>query len=192
MRLVLHLLRRGLQQLQWQLPEMPTGFGQRFDQGARRILPFGLSLLFLFGGVVTWPLPHIGAIAPSLGLAAIYYWALHRPDLLTPLGVFFLGLLNDGMNYLPFGLSAFIFVAVYQLALSQRRYFVGQVFYMLWAGFGLVAVLAMVVQWLGLSIFGDNPVPFGLVFVQTLLSVVIFPAPAWILIHIQRLFLSQG
>jgi rod shape-determining protein MreD len=170
---------------------LPT-LGQRLEQSARRLLPLGTTLLFLLAGVVVWPIPYIGGMTPSLGLIAVYYWSIHRPDLFRPLAVFLLGLLNDAVNFLPPGLSALVFIAVHQLVLSQRRFFVGQVFSMLWSGFALIMLIAMIFQWLVLSAYNASWMAFLPVLLQASLTIVIFPLPAWVLIRLQRSVLSQG
>ncbi len=164
----------------------------RIEQGARRILPLATALLFILIGVVAWPIPYLGAVAPSLGLVAVYYWAIHRPDLFHLPSVFLLGVLQDAIHFLPLGLSALVFVAVHQLALSQRRFFAGHAFHMLWTGFAIVAVAAMLCNWLILSLYNGHGVAFLPVLLQTALTVILFPLPAWVLIRLHRAALSQG
>ncbi|MGE4350777.1 MAG: rod shape-determining protein MreD, partial [Bdellovibrionales bacterium] len=81
--------------------------------------------------------------------------------------------------------------AIQQLVTSQRRYLVGQVFLMLWIGFVIVAFLSMFVTWLALSFFYGEVVAVVPILVQFLLTVALFPLPAWCLIRLQRAFLSQ-
>jgi len=150
-----------------------------------------LTVIFsILVSALAWPLPYVGAVSPLLGLLAVYYWAIYRPDLLRPFVVFLLGVLNDTIHFLPIGLSAFVFVAMYQLAFAHRRYFVGQVFFMLWSGFCLVAFISMVVNWSVLSLIKGQAMTLLPVFLQFLLTIAFFPLPAWVLIRLQRLFLS--
>ncbi len=86
---------------------------QRLDSGTRMALPFVTALLCTLLGVIAWPLPWFGAVAPPLALMAVYYWAIHRPDLFRPGMAFVIGLLHDTINGLPLGLSALLFVAAY-------------------------------------------------------------------------------
>lgn len=165
---------------------------QKFSQPLRSLIPVITAFVFILASVLVWPLPFVGEIAPSLGLIAVYYWAIYRPDLFRPLLVFLLGIINDSIHFLPFGLSAFVFVGVYQLAFSHRRFFVGQIFYMLWAGFAFAAFLGSLFSWVVLSLVNAEFVALMPVFMQLLFTVVIFPLPAWILIRLQRAALSQG
>ena len=165
---------------------------QRLDNGARLALPFVTTLFFTLFSVVAWPLPNLGAVAPPLGLIALYYWAIHRPDLLRPGMVFVIGLLNDAINFLPPGLSALLFVAAHQLVLQQRRFFVGHSFFMMWFGFILMVLIVMFVEWLLLCLLHWQNLPFFPVLMQCLMAIVIFPLPCWLLIRLQRAALSQG
>ncbi|MDD5585493.1 MAG: rod shape-determining protein MreD [Alphaproteobacteria bacterium] len=171
---------------------MLTTFAQRLEQNVRQFLPLASTLLFVLMGAVAWPLPFIGAVSPSLGLVAVYYWSIHRPDLFRPLPAFAAGLMHDVLHFLPPGLTALVFVAVHQLVLRQRRFFVGQTFFMLWAGFALIMLIVMVVEWLILSAFDGRWMAFLPVLLQGLLTIAIFPLPAWLLIRLQRAVLRQG
>lgn len=148
-------------------------------------------MIFIGASVLVLPVPYLGGIAPMLGLVAIYYWAIYRPDLLRPFLVFLLGLFNDLLQLLPIGLSALLFLALYQLVLSQRRLFVGQAFPIVWMGFVVVALLASVAQWAVVSWVGGQGLSLQPVFLQFLLTVFLFPLPVWILILLQRAFLTQ-
>ncbi len=165
---------------------------QKIGQTSRFFLPAATVLFFVLLSVLVWPLPFVGPIAPSFGLAAVYYWSIYRPDLFSPSVSFFLGLLNDAIHFLPPGLSAFIFVGVRQLAFSQRRFFIGQTFFMLWFGFALVAFLAVLVSGGVLAFLNGRFAALFPVLIQYLLTLAVFPLPAWILIRLQRNLLSQG
>jgi len=165
---------------------------QRLDQSARLVLPCATALVFVLLGAMTWPLPYFGEVAPPLALIAIYYWAIHRPDLFSPAMAFFVGLLNDVLHFLPLGLSALLFVGAHQFVFSQRRFFAGHSFYMMWWGFALTILLAMLVQWVFLSLFRWQMIPFMPVLLQVVLAIVLFPLPCWVLIRLQRAVLSAG
>ena len=166
-------------------------FGQRLDQQARATLPLLSGLLLTLLNVIVWPVPYLGGITPALSLVAVYYWAVYRPDLFTPLMAFAIGLIHDALNGLPLGLSALLFTALHQLAYTQRRFFIGHPFFMLWAGFALTMLVAGFGQWLLLTIIDWqrlNPMPAIL---QASLTIGLFPALAWLLISLQRIGLRQ-
>lgn len=169
---------------------MFTSALQKFSQSVRTFVPAISCFVFILLGSVIWPIPYFGAVAPSLGLAAIYYWSIYRPDLLRPFVVFVFGLLSDALSFYPFGLSAFVFVGIYQLTFSQRRFFVNQVFAMLWSGYALVLLLSLVVGWIVQSFVAGALVPGMPILIQFCLSVALFPLPAWVLIRLQNAFLT--
>ena len=60
-------------------------------------------------------------------------------DLLRPSLAFGLGLLQDLLSGTPLGMTPMIYVLVYWVVLTQRRFFLGTSFAMLWFGFALIA-----------------------------------------------------
>lgn len=169
---------------------MLDSFWQRLDLGGRLALPLVTTVFCALLGSIVWPLPHFGAVAPPLALMAIYYWALHRPDLLRPGMVFGVGLLHDILNDLPLGLSALLFVAAHQILFRERRYFVGHSFLMMWFGFILTAVGVMALEWFALGIIHWQVIPVLPVAMQVLLAIALFPLPCRGLMFLQRLTLS--
>ncbi len=170
---------------------MPTSVVlSRFGQTAREALPFLSALISVFLGAVAWPLPAWGPIAPAWGLMALYYWAIHRPDIFGPFSVFILGLITDVLGFGPVGLSAFIFVGLHHVLVRQRRLFVGHTFAQLWGGFALVAISVNLVQALVVSFNQGQIVPLVPLGIQTFLTLSLFPLPAWVFIRLQRTFLS--
>ena len=69
------------------------------------------------------PLSFTGALlpAPLLALAAVYFWLLLRPDLMTPIAVLAIGLMEDLLSGGPPGLWATGFLAAYAFADRQRE-----------------------------------------------------------------------
>ena len=165
---------------------------QRLDNAARMSLPFMTTLLCVLLGAAAWPIPYLGAVAPPLALMAVYYWAIHRPDLFRPGMAFLIGLLNDTVHFLPFGLSALLFVATHQVVFHQRRFFTGHSFFMMWAGFALTAFVVTAMEWLLQGLIAWRMTPIVPILLQLLLAMVFFPLPCWLLIRLQRAALSQA
>lgn len=165
---------------------------QRLDQGLRTALPFVTALVCALLGVVPWPLPHLGTVAPPLALMALYYWTIHRPDLLRPGMAFVVGLLNDLVQGLPPGLSALLYVGLHQILLRQRRFFAGHAFFMMWSGFALTALAGKLLEWALVCLWGWQLAPILPVAMQTLLAVAFFPIPCWLFIRLQKAALANG
>lgn len=79
----------------------------------------------------------MGGLFPLIG---IIYWTLVRPKNIQPHITFFLGLFTDIVTFSPIGMHAFIFVLLQSIWKRQRRFLVGQGFFVMWAAFALVAV----------------------------------------------------
>jgi len=165
---------------------------QRLDHGLRLSAPFMTVFLCTLIGVIPWPLPYLGMVSPPLALMALYYWTIHRPDLFRPGMAFIIGLLNDVLNSLPPGLTALVFVGAHQLILRQRRFFAGHSFFMLWWGFVLIAIMAMLAEWMLLCLIQWQGLPALPVLAQIVLAIVFFPLPCWLFIRLQRAALTQN
>ncbi|MDR3423809.1 MAG: rod shape-determining protein MreD [Alphaproteobacteria bacterium] len=167
-------------------------FWQRLDAWFRIAMPSATAVLLALLGVVVWPLPYLGPVMPPLAFIALFYWSAHRPDLFPSGVAFLLGVLNDVINGFPLGVSAFLFTLAHQLIWRQRRFFAGHSFFMLWSGFALASALMMVAEWLLIGLVRWQATPFLPVLVQTVLAIVVFPLPCWIMIWLQRSVLSAG
>jgi rod shape-determining protein MreD len=163
---------------------------QRLDLWLRIAVPTATALLMTLLSVCAWPLPYLGPVMPPLAFIALYYWATHRPDLFPPSIAFILGLLNDIINGLPMGISAFLFTLAHQIIWRQRRFFSGHSFIMLWSGFALAALTLMVAQWALMALVCWQITPLLPILVQAALAIILFPMPCWIMIRLQRSVLS--
>jgi rod shape-determining protein MreD len=159
---------------------------QQFDGAARRLLPLLVCLLFLLLGIACTALPGVAGIPPLFGLVAIYYWSVHRPDLLPLSLLFVLGIVADALLRLPFGLSSLSYMGVAQLVQSQRPIFIDQSYLTLWLGFVVVMLLAQGLQWLVLVVLQQHVLPIVPLLLQAGLTLALFPLLVWILIILQR------
>ncbi len=170
---------------------MNTALWQKLDQAARNITPFLLTLVLVFISVLPTRIPIYAEVAPVLALVAVYHWAIYRPNLMPLWCVFLLGLFQDLLSGMPLGLYCLVFLTVYGLALTQRRFFAGKSFYIYWMGFVVIAFVAAVESWLVASIWHFAVLNFETVFFQYLVSLGIFPIVAWIFLRWQQAFLHQ-
>jgi rod shape-determining protein MreD len=165
---------------------------QRLDLWLRAATPSASALFMALIGISAWPVPYLGSVMPPLAFIALFYWSAHRPDLFSPSIAFSIGLLNDLINSTPLGLSAFLFTVAHQIIWRQRGIFAGHSFFMLWAGFALAASAMMLAQWILLGVVNWQITPFLPALTQTVLAIIIFPLPCWILIQIQRNIVSPS
>lgn len=145
------------------------------DIAARNATPSLLTLALAILGQLPFSPPGHAAVTPYFVLMAVYYWGLHRPDLLPGLAVFMLGLLQDALSGEPFGVNAFVLVAAYWFVVSQQRFFKGKHFVVVWWGFAITALMAAVLRWLLVSaLMGSLLAPWVLAF-EYLLTVALYP-----------------
>jgi rod shape-determining protein MreD len=162
---------------------------QRLDIIARKLTPFALTLALIVLSVVPTHLPGFARVAPMLAVMAIYHWTLYRPELLPAAALFFLGLLQDSLSGTPLGVNVLVFLTVYGVVLSQRRFFAGKSFLITWLGFALVAAGAAAESWLLVSAFHVTLLEPTAVFYGYILTAGFFPVLAWIFIRWQQAFL---
>ncbi len=170
---------------------MKSGLWHRMDLLARQLTPSMLTLALVIINVVPLHIPGFSRVAPLLPLMAVYHWAIFRPRLLPAYAVFLIGLLQDILTGAPIGVNALVFLAVYGAVLSQKQFFIGKSFFILWLGFSLIAAGAAVINWLAISILSVTLVEPRTVFFQYLLTLGFFPAIAWVFMRWQRAFPRQ-
>lgn len=170
---------------------MAVGIWHRIDQTGRNLLPFAVTVAMMLVAMVPIRLPGFSMVAPPLTLIAVFYWAIHRPDLLRPSVVFLVGLLQDLLSGAPLGMTPLVFTLCYWVLITQRRFFLGGSFAMLWWGFALVAAGVAAVQWAAYSVIEVTLLDARPALFQALVAIAIFPAPAWILMRVQRAFLNE-
>lgn len=169
---------------------MAGGLLSQLDQTARNLLPFAVTILAMLVGMVPLPLPGYTMVTVPLMLMSLFYWVIHRPDLLRPVVVFIVGLLQDLIGGTPIGMTPMVLMLAYWLLITQRRFFLGRSFLMLWIGFALVATGAAAVQWAVFALMTASLLDARPVLVQALLGVALFPLMAWLLQRLHRAYLS--
>ncbi|MFV3129202.1 rod shape-determining protein MreD [Niveispirillum sp. KHB5.9] len=162
----------------------------QLDRTARNLVPFSVTVLAMLVGMVPLPLPGYAMVTVPLMLMCLFYWVIHRPDLLRPMVVFAIGLLQDLIGGTPIGMTSMVLVLAYWLLITQRRFFLGRSFLMLWIGFGLVAAGSGAVQWAVFALMTASLLDARPVLVQALLGVALFPLMAWLLQRLHRAYLS--
>ena len=89
-------------------------------------MPALLGVLLVILSTIPFYIPGYGPVAANLVLMAVFYWSIHRPDLLSPVSVFFIGLLQDILVGMPPGMNAIVLLLVRTIAVSQSRVFRGR------------------------------------------------------------------
>ncbi|MEX2650273.1 MAG: rod shape-determining protein MreD [Alphaproteobacteria bacterium] len=156
------------------------------------VVPAAITLLCVLVGRTPLGVPHLGTVAPLLPLAAVFFWTVRRPELLTAPTVMLIGLIDDAIGGTPFGLGALVLLLMRWLVVSQRRVFLGKPFALMWWGFVVVAPVAVAGAWLLGGLARGALAPPGPIMVQLVLTLVLFPAAAWLFGRVDQLVARAG
>jgi rod shape-determining protein MreD len=162
----------------------------RFDRFSRNLLPLALTLCLVLISAVPVPIPGYALVVPLFSLCAVYFWSINRPQSLPPVAIFVLGLIQDSLAGTPFGLHAVMMLLTYGMVVSQRRFFIGKSFGVIWWGFMLVALISIATAWLLASAASWHIVRPGPAGFQFLLTLALYPVAALFLTGAQRLMPS--
>jgi len=156
-------------------------------EGLKGILPFLTALFFAVFSVMPIEVPLAGKMAPFLTMIAVYYWTVFKPDLMPPVAVFTVGLIQDILGGGPLGMMAFLLLAVRQFIMFQGRAFLERDFLFNWMIFVIFALVFGVAYWGLTSFYVRELVNFWNALGQSTLTIIFFPAVVWLL----RFVLSQ-
>ena len=169
---------------------MRRSLWQRLDALARHLTPFGLTVVLVLLGQVPFHLPGFAQVAPMLPLIAIYHWTVYRPELMPAVAVFLVGLLQDALSGLPFGVNTLVYLIAYGVVLTQRSFLVGKSFPIVWFGFALVGAAATLVAWGLVSAISATVVEGRAGFFQYLVTLGGFPLVSWLFARWQHSILK--
>ncbi len=170
---------------------MNASIWQRLDQIGRSLAPAAVTLMLVLLSMVPLHLPDWDKLVPSMALMSIYYWAIHRPDLLPPSAAFAIGLLQDLLAGTPPGMTALVLVSCHLAVESQRAFFLANGLLILWLGFAFMAAGAVLIQGLLYSVLFQTLVPMEIPLVQAAVTVAVFPIFASLFISVHRAFLKE-
>jgi len=160
----------------------------RLDVTARSLSPFAFTLFLVIVAMIPFQVPGLSAIVPSLGLIAVYFWVIHRPDLMPAWAVFLIGVIQDLLSGAHLGVGTMVLLLVWLAVATQRRVFGSASFMLVWAIFVLVAAGAQMLSWLFSSMISGLVLDARPLFFQYLTTVAIYPCIAWLFVQTQRIF----
>jgi rod shape-determining protein MreD len=153
----------------------------------RRLFPAFLACFLVLFDFLPAGQPLFAERAPLLGLMAVYYWSLYRPELLPQWLTFGLGLLSDALSGGPLGAMALVFLGVRTVCIDQRKMLLQGSFAASWLGFAAVAASALALLWLLVAlVFGALIDPRPALW-QLAVSVALYPSFVWLLNRFERL-----
>lgn len=164
----------------------------RVDNFAARLLPVATMLLATAISIQPAPIPGYAALAPAFSLMVVYHWTIYRPDLLPPLALFLIGVVQDLLSGAPVGTTALVLLLTRAVVLRHRRHFVNRPFPFVWAGFTMLTGGAMLLLWTLHCLLDGLLSDFrGTVF-RAVLTISVFPAASFFLGRTQRAMMGVG
>ncbi len=167
---------------------MRQGVLHRLDGVARIISPFFVTLLLVLLALLPLRVAAIAPIMPAVALVGVFFWSVHRPDLMPIWAVFLIGFVQDLLAGGAWGPGIVGLLLAHALVVWQHRFFLAASFVLIWCVFMLVAAVAMTVTWLCSCLAMMTYIDPGPVFFQYLMTVAIYPCLAWAFLRGQRLF----
>jgi rod shape-determining protein MreD len=160
---------------------MADSLGQLLGLGLRRAVP--LLTLMAAGAVDLLPLPSASpqSLAPLTTVAVVFFWAIHRPDLMSPAVVVVAGLALDAMAGLPMGLTALTLLLTRALAAAPDPALHDRPGLLVWGSFLLVASAALALRWLVASAWWGHAFALRPVLFELGLTVAVYPLVAGLL-----------
>jgi rod shape-determining protein MreD len=154
------------------------------------ITPVGLGLLGVM--LANFPVSILGGLVPPplLVLMPIYYWAIVRPDLMSPFWIFLLGVLQDLFSGGPPGVWAASFLATYALIDNQRDMLASLSGIGAIVGFSVSALLACSSAYFITSIYYWHLPPIAPVMAEMAITVFVYVFAVFILGSIHHRFVG--
>ena len=171
---------------------MPLPFIQKVDLGARRMMPFGITLILMLFAMTPTYIAGLSHITPMYALMAVYFWSIYRPDLLGYGTVFAIGLLEDLLAGTPIGSTSLILLVCQRVVFSQQKFFNSWPFALIWVAFALLAGGAALIRWVCVGLAGTSGfTPFGTMVAAYAMTIAIYPIVAWFMAKAQMKLLAQ-
>ena len=163
---------------------------QQVDMAVRLITPTLLIIILVVVSQIPLQIPNAGPVFPDIVLIAVFYWAVHRPDLMPFWVVFLIGLLQDLLGGDALGVSSMVYLAVFWTVAAQQRFFMSRSFGVIWAGFIVIGAGVVVLSWGLHALILGRQVQIGPALFQYLTTIAAYPLLAWIFAQTQRLVLK--
>ena len=138
------------------------------------IVPVVLGILGVL--IANFPVSILGGLVqpPLLVFMPLYFWAMVRPDLMTPFWVFMLGILQDLLSGGPPGVWAASFLGAYFLIDRQRDMLAGLSGIGAIAGFAVSALTACVTAYVIVGLYYWHLPPLAPMMVELAMTVLFY------------------
>ena len=118
------------------------------DRSLRGAIPVTVTVMLVFAASLPWRLPAFVEVTPAFAVMAVFYWTIYRPERFPYAATFGIGVLQDLLAGTPLGMTAFALLIVQGIVASQRTFFRGKPFLVIWWGFSLVMPTVGLLSWI--------------------------------------------
>jgi rod shape-determining protein MreD len=139
------------------------------------VSPAALTLLLVVLSASPKRIIMIGDFVPLFAAIGIFYWALFRPKRMPYWFIFILGLVQDALFGMPLGISSLAYLLFRYMVGSQRRLFIKEAFWAVWAGFSGFASLLFIFIWVVMSLYHQMVLPFASSILQWIFTALCYP-----------------
>ena len=156
---------------------------------APKLLPVVVTFLMAVFAAVPLDIPDYAAVTPGFVLMSVYHWTLYRPEHLSYLAVFLIGLFFDLLTTAPgaaIGVTPLLLLVARWAVQASRRNFVGSSFAFVWFGFALLTAAEALASWALAGLLTATLLDPRRYAFQAVLTVALFPAADWLLARLQR------
>ena len=124
---------------------------------------------------------------PFLGLIAMIYWSIYRPDLTHIYLLLMLGLLVDVIQGHDIWVHMLIFLIINLIAVSQFKFFYRKPFYLIWAGVSAIVLIYYVMLTFHLVFFLKSDVQAITTLSRLILTIAFVPVIFKMMIYLHGL-----
>ena len=162
------------------------------DDLVRKTAPVAVTLVLVLVALMHIPVPGFAELAPMLPVMAVYYWSLHRPELLPFWTVFLIGLVIDTLTGGTLGFNALMLLLVSAFMRPQQRYLAERGFATHWVIFMIVVTIFEFLRWLLMAAIAQKFLSLGDPALRVLLAVALYPCLSWFLLRIDQALLKPA
>lgn len=148
---------------------------EHLRQSSRAALPFATALMATAVDALPLPSAAPDEVAPVTLLSVVFFWSIHRPELLGAGAIFCIALLNDGLVGLPLGMTALAFLLTRTILLPKDMFLATRPFMVVWACFALTTAVALGFRWLIASIWWGYAMPLWPSIFEAFLTLLTYP-----------------
>ena len=162
------------------------------DDLVRKMVPLAATVLLVMVAMMHLPLPGFAELAPMLPVMAVYYWSVHRPELLPFWAVFLIGLVVDTLSGGTLGFNALMLLLLSAFMRPQRRYLFEKGFAIHWIVFMIVVAVFELLRWAVMAAITQELLSLGAPALRVLLAIALYPGLSWLLLRVDHAVLKQA